>query len=103
MNKTCHEELACPGATDPLCKLYEQLRSYVLEASDMPGQVYGLGVMLRQGMRAWIEATLEYTQLKQASDHSISQEHPWVLSSVEAELTIRLATLVLNRSQKEVA
>jgi hypothetical protein len=103
MNKTCHEELACPGTTEPLCKLYEQLRSYVLEASDMPGQVYGLGVLLRQGMRAWIEATLEYTQLKQASDNTISQERHGVHSSVQAELTIMLASIVLKHSQKEVA
>lgn len=102
MNKTCPEELASPGATDPLCKLYEQLRSYMLGASDKLGQVYGLGVMLRQGMRAWIEATLESTQLNQASDHPISQKHHWIHSSVEAELTIMLATLVLKRSQMEV-
>ncbi len=103
MSKTCNGELACPGATDPLCKLYEQLRSYVLEASDMPGQVYGLGVMLRQGMWAWIEATVQYTQLNQASDHTIFQKHHWVHSSVQAELTIMLASIVLNHSQKEVA
>lgn len=102
MNKTGHEELTCPGATDPLCKLYEQLRSYVLEASDVPGQVYGLGVMLRQGMRAWIEATLEYTQLEQSSDNTISHKHRWVHSSVQSELTIMLATLVLKHREKEV-
>lgn len=103
MNKTGNKALACPGAADPLCKLYEQLRSSVLEASDVPGQVYGLGVLLRQGMRAWIEATVEYAQLKQASDNTISQEHHWVLSSVEAELTIMLASIVVKHTQKEVA
>ncbi|MGB7295628.1 MAG: hypothetical protein WBC70_08570 [Candidatus Aminicenantales bacterium] len=103
MKQAGHEELASPGATDPLCKLYEQLRRYVLEASDMPGQVYGLGVMLRQGMRAWVEATLEHTQLKQAPDDPLTHKHHWVLSSVEAELTIMLATIVLKHTQKEVA
>lgn len=98
-----HEEPASPGATDPLCKLYEQLRSYVLEASDVPGQVYGLGVMLRQGMRAWIEAALEHTPLKPAPDGPITHQPQWALSSVEAELTIMLAGIVLKHSEKEVA
>ena len=57
------QQVVLNGATDPLCKHYEQLRGYVLEASDMPGQVYGLGVMLQKGMRAWIEATCEHCQV----------------------------------------
>ena len=91
-----------PGAAAPLCKLYEQLRSYVLEASDATGQVYGLGVMLRQGMRAWIEATLEYTQEEQDPGIAVVQKPSWIASSVQAELTRMLAVIVLNRSQKEV-
>lgn len=103
MKQTSNEELTCPGAADPLCKLYEQLRSSVLEPSGVPGQVYGLGVMLRQGMRAWIEATLEYAQVEQDSGHVVTPNTSWVLSSVEAELTIMLATIVIKHSQKEVA
>ena len=103
MKQTCPEELGCPGATDPLCKLYEQLRSFVLEASDVGGQVYGLGVMLRQGMRAWIETTVEYAQVEQDTGNTVSQKTSWIVSSVQAELTRMLAAIVLNRSQKEVA
>jgi len=65
----------------PLCKPYEHLRSYVLEASNMPGQVYGLGVMLRQGMRAWIDATLEYAQLKQDPGNAVLQKTSWIFYS----------------------
>jgi hypothetical protein len=103
LKQTCPEELGCPGAADPLCKLYEQLRSFVLEASDVPGQVYGLGVMLRQGMRAWIEAIVEYVQVEQDPGNAVSQKTSWIVSSVQAELTRMLAAIVLNRSQKEVA
>ena len=103
MNNTGLEEMACPGATDPVCELYEQLRSYVLETAARPGPVYGLGVMLRQGMRAWIESTLEYNPIKQASDNTISPRHPWVHSSMQAELTIMLAGIVLKHTRKEVA
>jgi len=103
MNNTCPEELASPGATDPLCKLYEQLRSYMLGASDRLGQVYGLGVMLRQGMRAWIEATLEYAQLEPDPGCAVSQKPPRILSYLQAELTIMLASIVLTHSRREVA
>lgn len=101
MNKTCHGEPACPGATDPLCKLYEQLRSHVLETAARPGPVYGLGVMLRQGMRAWIEATLEYAPLEQDLGHAVSPKTPRILSYVQAELTIMLASIVLTHSRGE--
>jgi len=102
LKQTCPQEHSCSGATDPLCKLYEQLRSYVLEASDVQGQAYGLGVILRQGMRAWIEATVEYAQVEQDPGNAVSQKTSWIVSSVQAELTRMLAAIVLNRSQKEV-
>lgn len=103
MTKTGNEALGCPGAADPLCKLYEQLRSSVLEATGVPGQVYGLGVLLRQGMRAWIEATLEYAQVEQEAGHVVTPKTSWIVSSVQAELTIMLASIVVKHSQKEVA
>lgn len=103
LKQTCPEELECPGASDPLCKLYEQLRSFVLEASDVPAQAYGLGVMLRQGMRAWIEATVEYVQVEQDPGNAVSLKTSWIVSSVQADLTKMLAAIVLNRCQKEVA
>ena len=95
--------MACPGATDPLCKLYEQLRSHVLETASRPGPVYGLGVMLRQGMRAWIEATLEYAPLEPDPGPAVSPKTPGILSCVQAELTIMLASIVLTHSRGEVA
>ena len=101
MNNTGLEEMACPGATDPVCELYEQLRSYVLETAARPGPVYGLGVMLRQGMRAWIEATLEYAQLEPDPGPDVSPKPPRILSCVQAELTIMLAGIVLTHSRGE--
>jgi len=54
-------------------------------------------------MRAWIEVTLEYAQLEQDPGNALSQKSPRILSSVQAELTIMLASIVLKHSQKEVA
>ena len=89
------------GATDPLCEHYEQLRGYVLEACDMPGQVYGLGVMLQKGMRAWIEATCEHSQVKPAYCHVDSHKAAGMLSSVQTELAGMLAGIVLNHNLRE--
>ena len=99
MKKT--KPAALKSTTDPLCELYEQLRGYVLEDSVMPGQVYGLGVMLQQGMRAWIEATSEYAQVEAAYGNVDSQEDLRILSSVHKELARMLASIVLNPNQKE--
>ena len=89
------------GATDPLCEHYEQLRGYVLEASDMSGQVYGLGVMLQKGMRAWIEATCEHSQVTAAYGHVDSHKAAGMLSSVQKELAGMLADIVLNHNLRE--
>lgn len=89
------------GATDPLCEHYEQLRGYVLSASDMPGQVYGLGVLLQKGMRAWIEATCEHCQVKAAYGNVESHEAAGMLSSVQTELARMLAGIVLNHNHRE--
>ncbi len=89
------------GATDPLCEHYEQLRGYVLEASDTSGQVYGLGVLLQKGMRAWIEVTCEHSQVKAADGHVDSHEVAEMLSSVQTELAGMLAGIVLNHNLRE--
>ena len=94
------QQVVLNGATDPLCEHYEQLRGYVLEASDMPGQVYGLGVLLQKGMRAWIEATCEHCQVKPADGHVDSHEVGGMLSSVQTELAGMLAGIVLNHNQR---
>jgi hypothetical protein len=96
-------QVVLDGATDPLCEHYEQLRRYVLEASEVPGQVYGLGVMLQKGMRVWIEATYEHCQVKAADGHVDSHKAAGMLSSVQTELATMLAGIVLNHNQKEAS
>jgi hypothetical protein len=89
------------GATDPLCEHYEQLRRYVLEGSDMSGQVYGLGVLLQKGMRAWIEATCEHTQVEASYGNGGCRQAGGMLSSVQTELARMLAGIVLNHNLRE--
>ena len=95
------QQVVLDRATDPLCEHYEQLRHYVLEASDMPDQVYGLGVMLQKGMRAWIEATCEHSQVPPADGQVDSHKAVGMLSSVQIELTRMLASIVLNHNHRE--
>jgi hypothetical protein len=89
------------GAPDPLCEHYEQLRGYVLGASDTSGQVYGLGVLLQKGMRAWIEATYEHCQVTAADGHVDPHKAGGMLSSVQTELAGMLAGIVLNHNLRE--
>ena len=102
MTKTSVEEVASKDAADPLCELYEQLRSYVLAACDVPGQVYGLGVMLQRGMGAWIKAASEYVHREAADGNVDSQQVIGTLSPVQTELARLLAGIVLKHNQKEV-
>ncbi|MCG7852576.1 MAG: hypothetical protein MIO92_08645, partial [Methanosarcinaceae archaeon] len=97
------DELSPPGdETERLCDLYEQLRSFVLEGSSLPGQVYGLGVLLRQGMRAWMAACVEHAQLERASNNVVYKVAPCLPSSMQEELTRTLASLVLNNNERGV-
>jgi hypothetical protein len=94
-------QVVLDGATELLCEHYEQLRRYVLEASDMSDPVYGLGVMLQKGMRAWIEATCEHCQVTAANSHVDSHGATGILSSVQTELATMLAGIVLNHHHRE--
>ena len=97
------DELSPPGGeTERLCYLYEQLRGFVLEGSGLPGQVYGLGVLLRQGMRAWMAACVEHAQIERASNYVVYQVALCLPLSMQEELTRALASLVLNNNEREV-
>lgn len=99
MKGTRTQELARRGGTELLCDLYEQLRSFVLQGSGLPGQFYGLGVLLRQGMVAWIAACVEHTRLEAASGNMVYQVAPGLPPSMQAELTRTLASIVLNNNR----
>jgi hypothetical protein len=96
------DELSRPGAAGRLCELYEQLRGFVLEGLGLPGQVYGLGVLMRQGMGAWMTACVEHAQLDRASNNVACQVAPCLPSSMQEELTRTLASLVLSNNEMEV-
>lgn len=97
------DELPCPvGETEDLCDLYEQLRGFILEASGLPGQVYGLGVLMRQGMRVWMNACGEHAQLERASSSVADRVASCLPSPMQAELTRTLASLVWNHNEREV-
>jgi len=100
---SAHELSSPPGAeTEPLCELYEQLRGFVLEGSGLPGQVYGLGVLMRQGMLAWMSACVEHAQLERASNNVVYKVAPCLPSCMQEELARTLASLVLSNNERGV-
>jgi len=91
-------------AGHPLCERYEQLRSHVLNGSVLPGQAYGFGVLLRQGMRAWMEACEPYAGPVETAPMggARSRDSGILASAVQKELTLLMAAMVLNNGHREV-
>jgi hypothetical protein len=83
--------------SDALCDHYEHLRSYVLKTYDTPVQVYGLGVMLQKGMRAWIEATSDHFQIKLFYGNIDSNDPPETLSPMQTQLVGIMAGIIIRR------
>ncbi len=87
----------------PLCERYEQLRSQVLQGSVLAGQGYGFGVLLRQGMRAWMETCEPYlgpVETASLGGAARSGDSGSLGSSVQNELTLVMAAMVLNNSHR---
>jgi len=92
------------GPGHPLCERYEQLRSHVLKGSVLPGQAHGFGVLLRQGMRAWMEACESYigpVETASLGGAARSRDSGILASAVQKELTLLMAAMVLNNSHRE--
>lgn len=89
---------ASKEAADVLCEHYEQLRCYVLEASGIPGQVYGLGVILQKGMLAWTEAVSDHCQTEAAGRQADVHEAYGTLSIVQTRLAGMLAGIMLTHN-----
>ncbi len=83
--------------SDALCDQYELLREYVLKATDIPVQAYGLGVMMQKGMRAWIEATSDHFQANSFQDNIDSNEPLKTLSSIQTQLAGIMADIIIKR------
>ncbi len=96
------EKAVSKEVSSALCDRYENLRCYVLQASGVPGQVYGLGVMLQKGMLSWIEAMFDHLQIEAVYDNTDFHEVPGILTSVQTEFSRMLAGIVINHNKKEV-
>jgi hypothetical protein len=101
LKKTPGQAFDLNAANDTLCEHYEQMRSYVLEAS-ASGQIYGLAVMLQKGMCAWVEVACEYVQPKNLAGGTDLKRQPVLLSSAQKELSAMIAGMILNHGWKEV-
>jgi hypothetical protein len=86
-----------------LPRLYEEIRSWVLDPSCEPWKAachFGWGVLVQRGMAAWMESCL-------GSSSTTSQDAPAAPPSVsvppirsgEAELAVMLASIVLGHIQ----
>ncbi len=86
-----------------LPRLYEEIRSWVLDPSREPWKVachFGWGVLVQRGMAAWMESCLgsSTTSGQDAAATAPSVPVP-ALRSNEAELAVTLASIVLGHIQ----
>ena len=86
-----------------LPRLYEEIRSWVLDPSREPWKAachFGWGVLVRRGMAAWMESCLgsSVTSGQDAVAAAPSVPVP-ALRSGEAELAMTLASIVLGHIQ----
>jgi hypothetical protein len=77
---------------------YEELRSQVLGGS---GRELGLVLLLRQGMRAWVEAWSNCTLTMPAERHHEGGLDEVVPIPLRAEIAIVLAGMALSNSAGE--
>ena len=84
-----------------LTELYERLRGQVLNSLDGAGKTVGFGVLMNQGMGAWILKCREFAPAvaDAGSRASVAVTIPFQL---EAQVVAMIAGMVLNRSRREL-
>jgi len=86
-------------ANDDLSARYERLRSQILHGSD--GELMGgLGVLLQQGMRAWMSSCRQCLH-PGAGSRQPTADRRHIASPMTAQVVSLMASMVLNHRRKE--
>lgn len=107
MKKKLPDEAARPaaesdsGVAAALTELYERLRGQVLNGFGGPGNTVGFGVLMHQGMGAWILKCREFTPVVANAGSRDSMAAP-IPVQLEAQVVAMIAGMVLNRSRREL-
>jgi len=86
-------------ALDALGGLYERLRRQILHGGDPAA---GLGVLMRQGMRAWMERCRECAHAIGSSGDGASPPVT-IPSPLQTQMVRVIAGMVLNHKRKELS
>lgn len=84
-----------------LTELYERLRGQVLNGLDGAGETVGFGVLMNQGMGAWILKCREFTPAV-ADAGSRDSVAALIPVQLEAQVVAMIAGMVLNHSRREL-
>jgi len=81
--------------------LYERMREQVLSGFASLGGAAGLGILMTQGMGAWMQRCREFTPVvADAGRHdTLGTAIPFEL---ETQVAAMIAAMVLNRSRREL-
>ena len=84
-----------------LAELYERLRGQVLNGFGGPGKTVGFGVLMSQGMGAWILKCREFTPVV-ADAGSRDSVVALIPVQLEAQVVAMIAGMVLDRRRREL-
>lgn len=84
-----------PMGSDPSVAAYENLRCHVLAGTTF-GSPFGLVLLLREGLAAWVSRTTSTAALEPAADREPRAAAPNVSDGIRASVVQVLASMVLR-------
>jgi hypothetical protein len=90
-----------PGAAAALAELYEGLRRQVLNGFGEQGETVGFGVLMNQGMGAWILKCREFTPVVADAGRRDTVATP-IPVQLEAQVVAMIAGMVLDHRRREL-
>jgi hypothetical protein len=84
-----------------LADLYERMRGQVLSGFGGRGGAAGLGILMTQGMGAWILRYREFTPVVADAGRHDTLAAP-IAVPLETQVAAMIAAMVLNRSRREL-
>jgi hypothetical protein len=85
-----------------MADLYERMRGQVLSGCASLGGTVGLGILMTQGMGAWMQRCREFTPLLADAGRHDTPAAP-IPVEVETQVAAMIASMVLNRNRRELS
>lgn len=85
-----------------MADLYERMRAQVLNGFGGRGGAAGLGILMSQGMGAWILRCREFSPVVVDAGRHDTLATPIAVPPLETQVAAMIAAMILNRSKREL-